>query len=226
MRRTLKLLLLLGIGLLMAKDKDGGITPGGTDNTIDPATGKPKSDAERKEDMSYKGQDAGKDFEGVAKAAEDEAQSGRSDSTEGSPTDSDADTSQDSDGDGQPDTTSEGGPYATEENLEGEVDTPINNPNDPSDTITDIDRVKDGVLWEEKSATSAGDTGKWVDKHIEKKFNAYLRAQQYMKGYEDAPIGFKFTEPNADPAFKSAVEAKIAELQAQNPDVDIRLEWS
>jgi hypothetical protein len=96
MRRTLKLLLLLGIGLMMAKDKGGdGITPGGTDNTIDPATGKPKSDAERKEDMTYKGQDAGTDFKGVKEAAEKEAQDGRNEG-QGS-TSQDGDSSNDSD---------------------------------------------------------------------------------------------------------------------------------
>lgn len=80
MRRALKLLLLLSVGLLMAKDKGGdGITPGGADNTIDPATGKPKTDEQRKQDSTYKGQDASKDFEGVAKQAEKEAEDGRND---------------------------------------------------------------------------------------------------------------------------------------------------
>lgn len=41
----------------------------------------------------------------------------------------------------------------------------VDNPNDLSDTITDIDRVQDGTLWEEKTATGQDprmETERWV----------------------------------------------------------------
>lgn len=224
MRRTLKLLLLLGIGLALAKDKDGGgLTPGDADNTIDPNTGKPKTDEQRKRDSTYNGTNAQEDFDGVIEAGDKESQDGRAEDIDG---DGDPDIPSDTDGDGNPDSESEGGPYATEGDLEGQTDVQIDNPNDPSDTITDIDRIENGVLWEEKSATNAGNPSAWIAKHIDKKFNSYLRAQQYMEGYEDAPIGFNFTESGVDPDFKAQVEARIEQLQAENPEVDIRLDWS
>jgi hypothetical protein len=89
MRRTLKLLLLLGIGLALAGKKNGdGVTPGNGDNTIDPTTGKPKTDEQRKKDSTYKDTNAQEDFDGVLKAGDQESQAGRA---------------QDTDGDGNPD---------------------------------------------------------------------------------------------------------------------------
>jgi hypothetical protein len=84
MRRTLKLLILLGIGLMMAKDKtpDGG-TPGSTGNTKDPTTGEVKTDDQRKKDMTYGGKNAGEDFDGVLRAADTESQAGRSEDSKG-----------------------------------------------------------------------------------------------------------------------------------------------
>lgn len=83
MRRTLKLLLLLGIGLALAGKKNGdGVTPGNGDNTIDPTTGKPKTDEQRKKDSTYKGTDAQQDFKGVLDDADKESQAGRSEGQE------------------------------------------------------------------------------------------------------------------------------------------------
>jgi hypothetical protein len=110
--------------------------------------------------------------------------------------------------------------------LEGKRDYVVDDPADPSRTITDIDRIEDGVLWEEKSATSAANIDKWVAKHIDKKFDSYLEARQHLPGYEEAPIGFKFTEPAADPEFRSVVEDAVNGLRKSHPDVTIRLEWS
>jgi hypothetical protein len=110
--------------------------------------------------------------------------------------------------------------------LEGKRDYVVDDPADPSRTITDIDRIEDGALWEEKSATSAVNIDKWVAKHIDKKFDSYLEARQHLPGYEEAPIGFKFTEPAADPEFRSAVEDAVDGLRKSHPDVTIRLEWS
>jgi hypothetical protein len=87
MRRTLKLLLLLGIGLALAKNKNGdGITPGDGDNTVDPTTGKPKSDEQRKKDTDYNGTSAQDDFDGVMKQGDQESQDGRKDGAGGEST--------------------------------------------------------------------------------------------------------------------------------------------
>lgn len=78
MRRTLKLLLLLGIGLALAKKKNGdGITPGDGDNSIDPTTGKPKTDEQRKKDTDYNGTSAQDNFDGVMEAGDQQSQKGR-----------------------------------------------------------------------------------------------------------------------------------------------------
>lgn len=81
-------------------------------------------------------------------------------------------------------------------------------------------------MWEEKSATTAGDINKWVAKHIDKKFSSYLDARQYIPGYEQAPIGFRFTRAGATPEFRAAVEDAINRLRESHHDVTIRLEWS
>ncbi|WP_285619750.1 hypothetical protein [Actinoallomurus iriomotensis] len=109
--------------------------------------------------------------------------------------------------------------------LDGKRDYVVDDPTRPGRQITDIDRIEDGTLWEEKSASSAVDIDKWVSKHIDKKFDSYLEARRHLKGYENAPIGFSFSEPSADPEFRSAVENAIEELQKSHPDVTIRLEW-
>jgi hypothetical protein len=110
--------------------------------------------------------------------------------------------------------------------LEGKRDYIVDDPTDPGRTITDIDRIESDTLWEEKSATSASDIDKWVTKHIDKKFQSYLDARQHMPGYEQAPIGFRFTEPVTDPEFQSAVEAAVDGLRTSHPNVAIYLEWS
>ncbi len=92
--------------------------------------------------------------------------------------------------------------------------------------ITDIDRIEKGTLWEEKSATWASNTPKWIKKHIADKFDAYLRARAAMPGYENAPIGFHFTAAGADPAFKAAVEQAVEALRQARPDVTIYLRWT
>jgi hypothetical protein len=109
--------------------------------------------------------------------------------------------------------------------LEGRTEIMVNDPAVVGRTITDIDRVEGGVLWEEKSATTAQNIDNWVRKHVDRKFQAYLEARQHLEGYEDAPIGFRFTKPGAAPDFKAAVEKALGDLRNANPDVDIRLDW-
>jgi len=53
------------------------------------------------------------------------------------------------------------------------------------------------------------------------KFNAYLEARQYLRGYENARIGFDFTNPGMDPPLRSAIEQAIADLRRAHPDVEI-----
>ncbi len=109
---------------------------------------------------------------------------------------------------------------------DGDREVQIDDPNDTSRTITDIDEIKDGVLWEEKSATNAADVDKWIAKQVEKKLGSYLDARQYIDGYEQAPIGLRFTSPDADPEFRSAVEAAVENMRTKNPGVQILVEWA
>ena len=110
--------------------------------------------------------------------------------------------------------------------LEGERDYVVDDPSSRGRTITDIDHIEGGVLWEEKSATSASDTQRWTGKHIDKKFASYLDARQHLVGYEQAPIGFRFTSSGVDPEFRNAVESAVERLRNAHHDVEIFLEWS
>ncbi|MFE3500293.1 polymorphic toxin-type HINT domain-containing protein [Kitasatospora sp. NPDC059160] len=107
--------------------------------------------------------------------------------------------------------------------LEGERDYDVYHPV-TKNRITDIDHVGGGVLWEEKSALYGDDA--WISKQIDGKLKKYLDARQYMPGYENAPIGFRMTNPSIDPRFRSALESHIDNLRQANPGVDIRLEFA
>jgi hypothetical protein len=90
--------------------------------------------------------------------------------------------------------------------------------------ITDIDHIDGGVLWEEKSALFGDET--WLTKQVDGKLTKYLEARKHMEGYEQAPIGFRFTNPSVDPRFRAALEARIQKLREENPGLDIRLEFT
>ncbi|MEU9185855.1 Imm52 family immunity protein [Streptomyces sp. NPDC048484] len=68
-----------------------------------------------------------------------------------------------------------------------------------SNRITNIDLIKGGVLWENKTVTgrvlSQAEMERWVSKHVGKKVASYQKAQEFVKGYEDAPIGIRFEDP-------------------------------
>nr|WP_246486830.1 RHS repeat domain-containing protein [Kribbella qitaiheensis] len=105
--------------------------------------------------------------------------------------------------------------------LEGEREKNVYDP-ETNNLITDIDHIDGGILWEEKSAQYADND--WLTKHLNGKVDKYLGARQQLPGYENAPIGFRFTNP-VDPRFKAAIEQRVAELRQANPGVDIRLEF-
>jgi uncharacterized protein YukE len=111
-------------------------------------------------------------------------------------------------------------------NLEGQKEISVADPGDPARTITDIDDVRSGVLWEEKSATWAGDEQKWVTKQVIQKLESYLEARQHLLGYENAPIGLRMTEPGVEPSLRAAIEAAIDEFRKAHPGVDVRLEFA
>jgi hypothetical protein len=110
--------------------------------------------------------------------------------------------------------------------LEGQREVSVADPADPGRTITDIDDVRDGVLWEEKSATWAGDEKKWVTKQVISKLESYLEARQHLPGYENAPIGLRMTEPGVQPSLRAAIESAIDDFRKAHPGVEIRLEFA
>jgi hypothetical protein len=112
---------------------------------------------------------------------------------------------------------------------EGDTNYVVDNPADLSDTITDIDRVENGTLWEEKTATGQDprmDPQKWCQKNVTKKLDSYFRARPYLQGYENAPMGLDFTEPGATPEFKAAVEQAVNDWKAAHPGVDVSVRWA
>ncbi len=53
-----------------------------------------------------------------------------------------------------------------------------------------------------------------------------MEARKLLPGYENAPIGFKFTAGKpVDAAFEAAIVKEIDLLRQANPGVQIRLEW-
>jgi hypothetical protein len=110
--------------------------------------------------------------------------------------------------------------------LEGRTDYQVVDPTDPGRTITDIDVVENGVMWEVKTATNALDPDSWAAKHVTAKLERYLEARQVLDGWDDAPIGMRFETPGADPAFREAVERAVADFRQRFPDVDVRIDWA
>lgn len=108
---------------------------------------------------------------------------------------------------------------------DGATEIQTDEPGDLGTTITDIDHIENRVLWEEKSATSAGNPEQWVNKQFVNKMEKYIEFQQYIVGLENAPIGIRFINPGADPVLKAAVEQAAAELRAKHPGVTILIDW-
>jgi hypothetical protein len=59
----------------------------------------------------------------------------------------------------------------------------VDNPDDLSETVTDIDKVDGGTLWEEKTATRQDprmDIQGWIQDKVVGKLDSYVRARQYL----------------------------------------------
>lgn len=113
--------------------------------------------------------------------------------------------------------------------VEGDTNYVVDNPSDLSQTITDIDRVEGGTLWEEKTATGQDprtNIPNWVTKNVTGKLNSYLTARQYMPGYENAPLGMDFTQSGATPEFRAAVQQAVDDWQAAHPGVPVTVRWA
>jgi hypothetical protein len=112
---------------------------------------------------------------------------------------------------------------------DGDTNYVVENPANPGETITDIDKVGGGTLWEEKTATGQDpriNTQNWVQKHVLRKLDSYVRARQYLAGYENAPLGIDFTQPGATPEFKAAVEQAVQQWKAAHPGVEVTVRWA
>jgi hypothetical protein len=129
--------------------------------------------------------------------------------------------------------------------LEGEKNVKIYDRPGPSGRIevTDLDHIENGVLWEDKTAVSAGnpnipgdlgDPVAWTDKQVTKKFNSYLdaRANGYLEDgspipaeYRNAPIGIRMNTPGVEPGLRTAIETAVDAFRAAHPDVTILLEF-
>ncbi|MFF4156003.1 hypothetical protein [Streptomyces sp. NPDC001678] len=112
---------------------------------------------------------------------------------------------------------------------EGDTNYIVDDPDNLSDTITDIDEIRDGILWEEKTATGQDprvNIPKWIKKHVFKKLDSYIRARTHMAGYEQAPLGLDFVQAGATAEFRAAVESGIQEWMISNPGVEVKVRWA
>jgi len=125
---------------------------------------------------------------------------------------------------GDPNVSAQMDRVASDVSLEGETNLDVFDPYS-GHTITDIDLINGGTLWEEKSAWWAQDDNAWVAKNIYGKFESYLEARRYLPArYANAPIGFAF-EQAPDVPLGAAVVNAVDQLRADNPSVTIYLQW-
>ncbi|HTW01395.1 MAG TPA: hypothetical protein VMF87_13940 [Streptosporangiaceae bacterium] len=113
--------------------------------------------------------------------------------------------------------------------VEGDTNYQVFDPNDKGVTITDIDKISDGKLVEEKSATGQDprmDIPSWVQQNVTGKLDSYYQAREYMPGYANAPFEIEFTQPGATPQFQQAVEQAAAQWQAAHPGTPVTIQWS
>jgi hypothetical protein len=65
----------------------------------------------------------------------------------------------------------------------------------------------------------------WVQKHVLRKLDSYVRARQYLPGYEDATLGLDFTQPGATTEFRAAVEQAVEQWKTAHPGVRVTVRW-
>lgn len=105
----------------------------------------------------------------------------------------------------------------------------VDDPAVPGRTITDVDHIDGGTLWEEKTATGQDprmDTNSWISKNILRKLDSYVQARPYLTGYEDAPLGIDFTKSGSTPEFRTAVENAVKDWEAKNPGIPVTVRWA
>jgi uncharacterized protein RhaS with RHS repeats len=113
--------------------------------------------------------------------------------------------------------------------VDGDTNYVVDDPNDWSKTITDVDRVEGDTLWEEKQATGQDpriNTERWVEKHVFKKLDSYVEARSHLEGWQNAKLGMDFTTPGATPEFKAAVDQAIGQWKTNNPGVEVQVRWA
>jgi uncharacterized protein YukE len=130
--------------------------------------------------------------------------------------------------DGQP-VAEDGVDNYTRPPVNGDTNYQVFDPNDKGLTVTDIDKVSNGTLVEQKSAT--GDDPRmnipaWVQKNVTEKLNSYYQARQYIPGYENAPFGIDFTQPGATSQFQQAVQQAASQWEAAHPGIPVTISWS
>ena len=111
--------------------------------------------------------------------------------------------------------------------VEGDTNYQVFDPNDKGITITDIDKVNNGTLIEEKSFTGANTQAQneaWVQRQIVPKLDKYVEARQYMPGYENAPLGVDLTE-GANPQLQQAVTQAVDNWKQAHPGVPVTVQW-
>jgi hypothetical protein len=109
--------------------------------------------------------------------------------------------------------------------------------------MTDFDHIENGILWEDKTAVTAGnptipgdlgDPVAWTQKQVTGKFDKYLdaRANGYLKDgrpvpdeYKDCPIGLRMETPGVQPELRAAIESAVDAYRAAHPDLTILLEF-
>ncbi|MEV0394724.1 hypothetical protein [Polymorphospora rubra] len=96
-------------------------------------------------------------------------------------------------------------------------------------TIIDVDRFAGGVLWEEKSADGRDPriaTQAWINKHVIRKFDSYVRARPHLEGHERAPVGLHMTAKDVEPGFKASVNSAVEKWRSENPGVEAQIRWA
>ncbi|MGW9453344.1 hypothetical protein [Streptomyces sp. NPDC055632] len=92
--------------------------------------------------------------------------------------------------------------------------------------MTTLKILEGNILWEDKHVLGYWGDEKWLNDHIEGKFEKYLKARKHLpEYYADATIGFRFTRSNQDPRFIEAVEARFRKLRERYPNVNIQTKW-